>query len=153
MDKAMLADAIATACGAVCGTSTAGTYVEASAGIAEGGKTGLSAMVTGALFFISLFLSPIASLVPGCATAAALIYVGILMMNSARNINWLQTGEAVPAFMTLAMMPMTYNISYGIAFGVISHVLISVFTGKAGEIKTGTWVIAVLFSLMFFVTH
>lgn len=153
MDKAMLADAIATTCGAVCGTSTVGSYVEASAGVAEGGKTGLAAMVTGALFFISLFFSPVASLVPGCATAAALIYVGIMMMNSARNIDWLKTEEAVPAFMTLAMMPMTYNISYGIAFGVISYVLINVLTGKAGKIKAGTWVIAILFALMFFVTH
>ena len=153
MDKAMLADAIATAAGAVCGTSTVSSYVEASTGIAEGGKTGLAAMVTGALFFASMFLSPIAKLVPGCATAAALIYVGIMMMNCARNIDWLKTEEAVPAFLTLAMMPMTYNISYGIAFGVISYVLISVFTGKARKVKAGTWVIAALFAVMFFVTH
>ncbi len=153
LDKAMLADAIATACGAVCGTSTVSSYVEASTGIAEGGKTGLAAMVTGALFFISMFLSPVAMLVPGCATAAALIYVGIMMMNCARNIDWLKTDEAVPAFLTLAMMPMTYNISYGIAFGVISYTLISVFTGKAGSVKAGTWVIAALFTVMFFVTH
>ncbi len=153
MDKAMLADAIATACGAVCGTSTVSSYVEASTGIAEGGRTGLAAMVTGALFFVSMFLSPIAKLIPGCATAAALIYVGIMMMNCARNIDWLKTEEAVPAFLTLAMMPMTYNISYGIAFGVISYVLISVFNGKARDVKAGTWVIAALFAVMFFVTH
>ncbi len=153
MDKAMLADAIATTAGAVCGTSTVSSYVEASTGIAEGGRTGLAAMVTGALFFVSMFLSPIAKLVPGCATAAALIYVGIMMMNCARSIDWLKTEEAVPAFLTLAMMPMTYNISYGIAFGVISHVLICVFTGKAREVKAGTWVIAALFAVMFFVTH
>ena len=153
MDKAMLADAIATTCGAVCGTSTVSSYVEASTGIAEGGKTGMSAMVTGALFFVSMFLSPIAMLVPGCATAAALIYVGIMMMNCARSIDWLKTEDAVPAFLTLAMMPMTYNISYGIAFGVISYVLISVFSGKARNVKAGTWVIAALFAVMFFVTH
>ena len=153
MDKAMLADAIATTCGAVCGTSTVSSYVEASTGIAEGGKTGMAAMVTGALFFVSMFLSPIAMLVPGCATSAALIYVGIMMMNCARNIDWLKIEEAVPAFLTLAMMPMTYNISYGIAFGVISYVLISVFTGKAKQVKAGTWVIAALFAVMFFVTH
>ena len=153
MDKAMLADAIATTAGAICGTSTVSSYVEASTGIAEGGKTGMAAMVTGALFFISMFLSPIAKLVPGCATAAALIYVGIMMMNCARNIDWLKTEEAVPAFLTLAMMPLTYNISYGIAFGVISYTLISVFTGKARSVKAGTWVIAALFAVMFFVTH
>ncbi len=153
MDKAMLADAIATTAGAVCGTSTVSSYVEASAGIAEGGKTGMAAMVTGALFFISMFLSPIAMLVPGCATAAALIYVGIMMMNCARDIDWLKTEDAVPAFLTLAIMPLTYNISYGIAFGVISYTLISVFTGKAKNVKAGTWVIAALFTVMFFVTH
>ena len=153
MDKAMLADAIATTCGAVCGTSTVTTFVESSAGVAEGGRTGLSSMVTGALFFIAMFLSPVAALIPGCATAAALVYVGILMMNCVRNIDWLNTDTAVPAFLTVAMMPMTYNISYGIAFGIISYIFISLFTGKAKEIKAGTWVIGVLFAIMFFVTH
>ena len=119
MNKAMLADAVATTCGAVCGTSTVTTFVESSAGVAEGGRTGLSSMVTGGLFFIAMFLSPIASLIPGCATAAALIYVGVLMMNSVREIDWLSASEAVPAFMVVAFMPFTYNISYGIAFGII----------------------------------
>lgn len=153
MDKAMLADAVATTCGAVCGTSTVTTFVESSAGVAEGGRTGLSSMVTGALFFIAMFFSPIAALVPGCATAAALIYVGVLMMNCVRNIDWLNADTAVPAFLTVAMMPMAYNISYGIAFGILSYIFISLFTGKAKEIKAGTWVIGVLFAVMFFVTH
>lgn len=153
MERAMLSDAIATVCGAVCGTSTVSSYVEASAGIAEGGKTGLAAMATGGLFLVALFLSPVAALVPNCATAAALIYVGILMMNCARQIDWLDTEQAVPAFLTLAIMPMTYNISYGIAFGVISYVVITLFTGKGKTIKGGTWVIAALFTVMFFVTH
>lgn len=153
MERAMLSDAIATVCGAVCGTSTVSSYVEASAGIAEGGKTGLAAMATGGLFLVALFLSPVAALVPNCATAAALIYVGILMMNCARQIDWLDTEQAVPAFLTLAIMPMTYNISYGIAFGVISYVVITLFTGKGKAIKGGTWVIAALFTVMFFVTH
>ena len=153
MDKAMLADAIATTCGAVCGTSTVTTFVESSAGVAEGGRTGLSSIVTGALFFIAMFLSPVAALIPGCATAAALIYVGVLMMNCVRNIDWLNADTAVPAFLTVAMMPMTYNISYGIAFGVRAHIFICLFTGKAKEIKAGTWVIGILFAIMFFVTH
>ncbi len=153
MDKAMLADAVATTCGAVCGTSTVTTFVESSAGVAEGGRTGLSSMVTGALFFIAMFFSPVAALVPGCATAAALIYVGVLMMNCVRNIDWLNADTAVPAFLTVAMMPMAYNISYGIAFGIISYIFISLFTGKVKEIKAGTWVIGVLFMVMFFVTH
>ena len=153
MERAMLADAIATVCGAVCGTSTVSSYVEASAGIAEGGKTGLASLVTGALFFVAMFLSPVASLVPACATSAALIYVGILMMDCARKIEWQKAEEAVPAFLTLAIMPMTYNISYGIAFGVISYVLITALTGRVKEIKAGTWAIAALFTVMFFVTH
>lgn len=153
MNKAMLADAIATTCGAVCGTSTVTTYVESSAGVAEGGRTGLSSIVTGALFFVAMFFSPIAALIPGCATAAALIYVGVLMINCVRNIDWLDIRIAVPGFLTLAMMPMTYNISYGIAFGVISYIFISLFTGHAKEIKAGTWVIGILFAIMFFVTH
>lgn len=149
----MLADAVATAFGAVCGTSTVSTYVESSAGIAEGGRTGLASMATGGLFLLAMFFSPVAALVPNCATAAALIYVGVLMMDCTRNIDWQNTGEAVPAFLTLAVMPMTYNISYGIAFGVISHVLIQVFAGRGREINGGTWVIAALFGVMFLVTH
>lgn len=153
MEKAMLADAVATVCGAVCGTSTVSSYVEASAGIAEGGKTGLSAMVTGGLFLLAMFLGPFASLVPECTTAAALIYVGILMMDCTKKINWQDTAQAVPAFLTLIIMPMTYNISYGIAFGILSHVLIAVLSGKAKELHAGTWVIAGLFAVMFLVTH
>ncbi len=153
MEKAMLADALATVCGAVCGTSTVGNYVEASAGVTEGGKTGLTSVVTGGLFFIAMFFSPIASLIPGCATSAALIYVGVMMINCVRNIDWLKTETSVPAFLTLSLMPMTYNISYGIAFGMISHVLILLFTGKRKEIQIGTWAITALFTIMFFVTH
>ncbi len=153
VEQAMLADAAATIVGAVCGTSTVSTYVESSAGISEGGKTGLASMVTGGLFLVALFLSPVAALVPSCATSAALIYVGILMMDCAKKIPWHQTEAAVPAFLTLAMMPLTYNISYGIAFGVIAHVVLALVTGKGREIKAGTWVIALLFLVMFFITH
>ena len=153
MERAMLADAVATVCGAMCGTSTVSSYVEASAGIAEGGKTGLAAMATGGLFLAAMFFSPIASLVPGCATAAALIYVGILMMDCTKRIHWQDTAQAVPAFLTLAIMPMTYNISYGIAFGILSHILIMVFSGRGRELNGGTWVIGGLFAVMFLVTH
>ena len=153
MKQAMLADAVATAWGAVCGTSTVSSYVESSAGIAEDGKTGLAAMATGGLFLLAMFFSPAASLVPGCATSAALIYVGILMMGCTKKIDWQNTGESVPAFLTLAIMPMTYNISYGIAFGVISHVLLRVFSGRGREVHGGTWVIAGLFTVMFLVTN
>lgn len=153
MDKAMLADAVATTAGAICGTSTVTTFVESSAGVAEGGRTGLSSIFTAIFFFIAMFLSPVAQLIPGCATAAALIYVGVLMMACVKDIDWHTADVAVPAFLTMAMMPFSYNISYGIAFGLISYVAIKLFTGKAKEIKVGTWVIMILFLLMLFLTH
>ena len=153
MDKAMLADAIATTTGAICGTSTVTTFVESSAGVAAGGRTGMSAMVTAALFFIAMFLSPVAQLVPTCATAAALVYVGVLMVACVKDIDWHDGEEALPAFLTMAMMPFTYNISYGICFGLISYVCIKVFTGKAKEISLGTWIVTALFLAMLLLTH
>ena len=153
MDKAMLADAVATTAGAICGTSTVTTFVESSAGVAEGGRTGLSSIFTAIFFFIAMFLSPVAQLIPGCATAAALIYVGVLMMACVKDIDWHTADVAVPAFLTMAMMPFSYNISYGIAFGLISYVAIKLFTGKVKEIKVGTWVMMILFLLMLFLTH
>ena len=153
MDKAMLADAIATCCGAVCGTSTVTTFVESSSGVAEGGRTGLASMATAALFFIAMFLAPVAQLIPTYACAAALIYVGVLMMANVRDIEWSDPATAVPAFLTIAFMPLTYNISYGIAFGLISYIFIKIFTGKIKEINAGTWIIGILFTLMFFLTH
>lgn len=153
MDRAMLADAIATTAGAICGTSTVTTFVESSAGVGEGGRTGLASMSTAVFFFIAMFLSPVAQLIPSCATAAALIYVGVLMMNCVRDIQWTSAETAVPAFLTVAMMSFTYSISFGIAFGLISYTFIAVCTGKAREIKPATWVIVVLFALTFFLTH
>ena len=153
MNKAMMADALATCTGSVLGTSTVTTFVESSAGIAEGGKTGLSSVFTAAMFFIAMFLAPVAQLIPTYACAAALIYVGVLMMSNVRTIDWDDPAAAVPGFMTVAFMPLTYNISYGIAFGLISYVFIKIFTGKIKEINVGTWVITILFALMFFLTR
>ncbi len=153
INQAMLADAVATCTGAVCGTSTVTTYVESSAGCAAGGKTGLAAIVTGIMFFISMFLSPVAALIPACAYAAALIYVGILMMGCVKDIQWDNPSVALPSFLTLVMMAFTYNISYGIAFGLLSHIFIKVCTGKIKDVKISTWVITVLFTAMFFLTH
>ena len=153
IDRAMLADAIATTTGAICGTSTVTTFVESSAGVGEGGRTGLASMSTAVFFFIAMFLSPLAQLIPSCATAAALIYVGVLMMNCVREIEWTSAEIAVPAFLTVAMMPFTYSISFGIAFGLISYTFIALFTGKAREIKPATWIIVILFALTFFLTH
>lgn len=153
MNRAMLADAIATTTGAICGTSTVTTFVESSSGVAEGGRTGLSAIVTAIMFFIAMFLSPVAQLIPSCATATALIYVGILMVNCVKDIDWTDVEVGVPAFLAMAIMPFTYNISYGIAFGLISYIVIKVGMGKIKEVKIGTWIIAIMFAIMFFVTH
>ncbi|MCQ2420900.1 MAG: NCS2 family permease [Clostridia bacterium] len=153
IDKAMLADAVATCCGAVCGTSTVTTFVESASGVAEGGRTGLASMSTAAMFFIAMFLAPVAQLIPTCATAAALIYVGVLMMGNVKGINWDDPTSAVVGFLTMAIMPLTYNISYGIAFGLISYVFIKVFTGKIKDVNVGTWIITILFALMFFLTR
>lgn len=153
MKKAMLSDSIATCAGAILGTSTVTTYVESSAGVAEGGRTGLTSIVVAALFFVALFVSPIASLIPGVATSAALMYVGVLMMSGVKDIDWSSAETAVPAFLTLAMMALTYNISYGIALGLISHVVIKLCTGKIKDISIVSVVISVLFLLMFFLSH
>ncbi len=153
MNQSMLSDAIATTVGAICGTSTVTTFSEVNAGVAAGGRTGLTSVFCGIFFFIAMFLSPIAQLVPSCATAAALIYVGLLMMGSIKNVNWDDFRVSVPAFLTLAVMPFTYNISYGIAFGLISYIVISVFCGDFKKIKGSSWVIAFLFVAMLLLTH
>lgn len=153
MNKAMLCDAIATSTGAICGTSTVTTFVESSSGIGAGARTGFASVITSACFLVAMFLSPIAQLIPSAATAAALIYVGVLMMNCVKDIEWTDAAEAVPAFFTVAMMPFTYNISYGIAFGIISYLLIKLCTGKVKDIHPVTVVIGALFMLMFLLTH
>ena len=153
MNEGMLSDAIATTVGAICGTSTVTTFSEVNAGVAAGGRTGLTSVFCGIFFFIAMFLSPIAQLIPSCATAPALIYVGLLMMASVRGINWDDMRVSVPAFLTLAVMPFTYNISYGIAFGLISYIVLSAFTGDLKKIKPSTWVIGALFVAMLALTH
>lgn len=153
LNKAMLSDAIATIFGAICGTSTVTTYVESSAGVAEGGRTGLTALTTAGLFFIAMFFAPIASLIPGAATAAALIYVGALMLSSVLKVDWDNAEAAVPAFLTIAFMAFSYSISNGIGIGVISYTLIKIFTGKIKEVNIATWIIDILFVAMFLFSH
>ena len=153
MNEGMLSDAVATTVGALCGTSTCTTFSEVNAGVAAGGRTGMTSLFCGIFFFIAMFLSPIAQLVPSCTTAAALIYVGFLMLVSVKNINWDDLRVAIPAFLTLAVMPFTYNISYGIAFGLISYIIISLFCGDRKKIKGSSWVIAGLFIAMLLLTH
>lgn len=149
MNKMLLADAIATCVGAVAGTSTVTTFVESSSGVAAGGKTGFTALVVAICFVLATFLSPIAQLVPGCATAAALIYVGVLMMSSVADIDWKDPAVAIVAFLTIVVMAFGYSISKGIGVGMIASVIVSSCTGKIKEIKVATWVIVALYILMF----
>lgn len=153
MNKCMLADAIATSVGAVAGTSTVTTFVESSAGVAAGGKTGFTALVTGLCFLVAMFLSPIAQLIPSAATATALIWVGVLMMSSVTNIEWTNPAVALPAFLTIAVMAFGYEISYGIGMGIISSVIVRICTGKIKSISIVTWIIAAFFLATFILTH
>ncbi|MBQ0133718.1 MAG: NCS2 family permease [Clostridiales bacterium] len=147
--QALLADAIATSVGAILGTSTTTTFVESSSGVAEGGRTGLTAVVTGFLFLISIFLAPVFTTIPGFATAPALIFVGFLMMSSVVDISFSDMTESVPAFLCLLCMPLMYSISEGIAVGVISYVVINVAAGKAKKITPLMYVLAFLFVLKY----
>ena len=147
--QALLADAIATSAGAVLGTSTTTTFVESSSGVAEGGRTGLASVVTGFLFLASLILAPVFTTIPGFATAPALIFVGFLMISAVVEIDFTDMTEAVPAYLCLLTMPLTYSISEGIAIGVISYAVIHVMTGKARKVKPLMYLLAVLFALKY----
>lgn len=153
VDKCMTCDSVATVAGAVCGTSTCTTFVESAAGVGAGGRTGLSSLVTAICFSVCLFLAPVASIVPACATAPALIYVGVLMLKGFAKVDMNDLRSAVPAFLALIMMPLTYSISNGIGIGAIAYVLITLFTGKYTKKDIPITVIAALFILKFvFVT-
>ncbi len=149
VDKAMLCDSVATVSGAVLGTSTCTTFVESAAGVAAGGRTGLTSLVTAICLLLCLFISPIASIIPGCATAPALIWVGVLMMRGFAKVDMSDVRSSVPAFLTLFMMPFTYSIASGIGIGAISYVLITVFTGKFTKKDIVVTIIAILFVFKF----
>ena len=148
---ALLSDAVGTSVGAVCGTSTVTTFVESASGVAEGGRTGLTAIVAAILFGLSLFLSPIFLAIPSFATAPALIVVGFLMLTSITKIDFNDYTEAIPCFIAIIAMPFMYSISEGIAMGVISYVVINLISGKAKEKKISVlmYVLTVLFILKY----
>lgn len=152
MNRMMLSDAIATCAGAIAGTSTVTTFVESSSGVAAGGKTGFTALVTALCFIVAMFLSPIAQLIPRSATATALIWVGVLMMTSVTKVDWTDAGEAIVAFLTFITMVLGYSISHGIGIGIIAYIIIKLCTGKIKEISVATWVIGVLFLATFILT-
>ena len=151
MDKALFADSIATSIGAILGTSNTTTYVESSAGIEAGGKTGLTAVVVSLCFLASIVLLPVVGLVPTAATAPALIIVGVLMCGSFVDINWTDLEEAIPAFFSACVTALVYSISDGIAFGFIFYIIVKVCKGKLNEIHPILWVATALFCISFII--
>lgn len=147
--RALMADAVATTAGATMGTSTVTAYVESATGVAEGGRTGLTAVTVGGLFLLAIFFSPIAAAVPAVATAPALIIVGSLMLRAVTSIDWNDATEAVPAFLTIIGMPLTYSIANGLALGFISYPIIKVLAGRGREVGILAYSLALLFVLRF----
>jgi AGZA family xanthine/uracil permease-like MFS transporter len=149
--QALFVDSIGTTVGAMLGTSTVTTYVESASGVAEGGKTGLTSLTTAGLFLVALFFAPLFTMVPPAATAAALVLVGFFMMSPIQKINFDDFTEAIPAFITIIVMPLTYSIAEGIVFGMLSYVFLKLLTGKMKDISVVMIVLAVLFILKFFI--
>ena len=147
--KALLSDAIGTTLGSMVGTSTVTTFVESSSGVAEGGRTGLTALATAACFVIAAFFFPVFSIIPASATAAALVTVGLFMITTVVDIDFSDISEAFPAFMTILMMPLTYSIAEGISFGMISYALIKLLTGKGKEVSPLVYVLSIVFILRY----
>ncbi len=150
LKQTLMADAIGTTVGAVLGTSTVTTYVESAAGVAEGGRTGLTTVVCGFLFLLSLFFAPIFQVIPAFATAPALIIVGLFIMETVVKIDFNDITEGFPAFLAIIMMPLTFNISEGLVFGVISYVIIKLLAGKRNDVSVVMYIIAIVFMLRLF---
>lgn len=148
--QALFADAIGTTLGAIFGTSTVTTYVESAAGVAEGGRTGLTALTAAILFGLALLVAPIFLLVPSAATAPALIIVGLFMLSPIKDIDFEDYTESIPAFLTIVMMPFTFSIAEGIAFGMMSYVLLKLLTGRCKEVPALAYLLFILFASKFF---
>ena len=149
IDKSMTCDSLATLGGSICGTSTVTTFVECASGVAAGGRTGFASVITALCFAVCLFLSPLASIIPAAATAPALIFVGVLMLKNFSKVDMEDMRSAVPAFLTLVMMPLTYSIANGIGIGAMAYVLITVFSGKFTKKDIAVTIIAILFACKF----
>ncbi len=150
MKEALLADSVGTIAGSLTGTSTVTTFVESASGVEAGGRTGLTALVTGILFLACMFIAPIAAIIPAAATSSALIYVGLLMLGGLKKIDFDDMSQALPAALMLIAMPISGSIGHGIGLGIISYTVIKVFTGKAKEVSALTYVISVIFLVKFF---
>jgi AGZA family xanthine/uracil permease-like MFS transporter len=147
MKEALLSDAIGTVFGSICGTSTVGSYVESASGVSEGGRTGLTSLTVSVLLLLALFFAPLFLLIPGAATTGALFIVGVLMISNIPNIDLNDMSEALPAFTTIIMMVLTYSIADGIVLGMLSYVVIKVFTGQYKKVSLTMYILAVLFIL------
>ena len=148
-DKIFLADAIATTAGACLGSSTTTTYIESASGVTEGGRTGLTSFTVVVCFVLALFFSPLFLAIPSAATGAVLVVVGVMMMSPIREIDWSDYSEAIPAFITATMMPLTYSIAHGILLGIIVYVVINACTKNIKKISPAMWVLFVLFVLRY----
>lgn len=149
MKQALYVDSASAVIGSYIGTSAISTYIESGAGVSVGGRTGMTTVVVGLLFLLTIFFSPLAGMVPAYATAGALVYVGILMASSLIKVQWDDLTEATPAFVTAAMMPFTYSITEGIAFGFISYCVMKLGTGRWREVNAPVWVVSLLFLIKF----
>lgn len=149
INEILMSDAVATTAGAVLGASTTTTYIESASGVAEGGRTGLTAFTIAVCFAIALLFSPIFLAIPGAATGPVLVIVGVMMCGPVKEIDWDDYSEAIPAFITMIMMPLAYSISEGIMFGMIAYALINTFTGKFKKVSVTLWVLAILFILRY----
>ena len=149
LNKSLMADAIGTTVGALCGTSTVTTYVESTTGIVEGGRTGLTALTVAGLFFLALFFSPIFLIIPSAATTSALFLVGVMMLRQIVHIDFIDFSEAMPCFMTMLMMPFTASISEGIVLGLLSYVFVKVCAGRYREITATMYILAAFFVLKY----
>lgn len=149
MKQALYVDSASAVVGSYIGTSAISTYIESGAGVSVGGRTGMTAVVVGLLFLLTIFFSPLAGMVPAYATAGALVYVGILMASSLIKVQWDDLTEATSAFITAAMMPFTYSITEGIAFGFISYCVMKLGTGRWREVNAPVWVVSLLFLIKF----
>ena len=151
LKQAFLVDAVATTGGAVLGTSTVTTFVESAAGVEAGGRTGLTAFVTGLCFLSALFFAPLFLSIPAAATAPVLVLVGVMMMASVVKIDFKNYSESIPAFICIIMMPLCYSISDGIALGVLSYVLVNMLSGNYKKLTLGTYILAAFFVIKFLI--
>ena len=149
LDKALKADSSASVAGSFLGCSPVTSYVESSAGVEAGGRTGLTAITIGLFFIVAIFFSPLASMVPAYATAGALIYVAILMLGGMEKLDWSDNTELLPALIMIIMIPLTFSIANGIALGFIAYVALKVSSGKINDVSSGAWFLALIFLAKF----